>query len=266
MRAQVALSLLLSFGPTLPLLAQDKDQQPVSGITGTKILGDSRFEIGLAFAEAIGSSSFTANRTVREYQEDGSFNSEYKVGSAPGGGIDLQYNFGRKLGMRLGAQAFSRKSRIEFEAAIPHPFYFAQQRLITGTQDGLGFSETAISATLVYRLGSGKWRMALEGGPAFFMVNATIAEKVTYGEVYPYDTATFSGLSSTKKKVSPVGFAAGVEIGRTLSNSLSVFAQGRFTQGSGTIDVSGQKVSVNAGGAQARLGLRLIVARKTTIF
>ena len=50
------------------------------------------------------------------------------------------------------------------------------------------------------------------------------------------------------------------------SNSLSVFAQGRFTQGSGTIDVGGQKVSVNAGGAQARVGLRLIVARRTSLY
>ena len=104
--------------------------------------------------------------------------------------------------------------------------------------------------------------MNFEGGPAYFSVNATVAEKISYGEVYPYDTATFSGIVSVKKKASPFGFAVGLEVGREIAKSVSVVAQGRFTQGSGDIDVNGQKINIKAGGAQARLGLRIILARK----
>lgn len=256
-----ALALLLSVGS----LSLAQDAQPVSGITGQPPSGDSRFEVGLAFAQTLGSSTFTSSLKVREYQEDGTFNGSYDVGKAPGVGFDLQYNLTSKFGVRLGAQSFSRKSDATFTAQIPHPFFFAKPRSISGSQSGLGFSESAFSLTGVYRGGSGKWKVNVEGGPAFFTVNATVAEKLTYGEVYPYDTATFSGITSSKKKVSPIGFALGVEVGRELSNALAVVVQGRFSQGSGDLDVNGTKVNVKAGGAQVRVGLRLILARKPAV-
>ena len=162
----------------------------------------------------------------------------------------------------MGAQTFSRKSTGTFDAQIPHPFFFAKPRSISGTQADLGFSEAAFSLTAVYRGGSGKWKLNLEGGPAYFSVDATVAEKISYVQVYPYDTATYDGIVPVKKKASPFGFAVGLEIGRELTSSVSVVAQGRFTQGSADIDVNGQKIKITAGGAQARVGLRFVLARK----
>jgi hypothetical protein len=243
-------------------LAGAQDKQPASSLTGQAPLGESRIEVGLAFAQTLGTVSFNASQTFKEYVEDATFTSSYKVGSAPGAGLDLQYSLNRKFGIRLGAQTFSRKSDGTFNAQIPHPFFFSKPRSVSGTQSGLGFSETAFSLTGVIRGGSGKWKFSLEGGPAIFSVDATVAEKITYGEVYPYDAATFSGITSVKKKVSPFGFAVGVEVGRELSNAVTVVAQGRFTQGSGDLDLNGQKIGIKAGGAQARIGLRLVLARK----
>ena len=253
-----ALGLALSLGS----LAAAQDKQPVSGITGQAPQGESRIELGLAFAQSLGSSTFSGTQTIRDYAEDGSLRSSYDVGKAPGGGFDIQYNVSSKFGVRLGAQTFSRKSTGTFEASVPHPFFFSRPRAVRGTVADLGFSETGLSLTAVYRGGSGKWKFNLEGGPAYFNVNATLAERITLGEVYPYDTVTFGGITSTKKKVSPIGFAVGLELGRELSSAVSVVAQGRFTQGSGDIDLNGQKLSIKAGGAQARIGLRIILARK----
>ena len=258
LKMPLALFLVLTLGR----LGLAQDQQPVSGITGEATRRDSRFELGLAFAHTLSSSRFSATQTVRENAEDGTFRSSYSVGKAPGAGFDLQYNLGSKFGLRLGAQTFSRKSTGAFDAQVPHPFFFGRVRSVSGTQSGLGFSEAAYSLTGVYRGGSGKWRVNLEGGPAYFSVNATVAERISYGEVYPYDTATFGGVRTTKKKVSPFGFAAGLELGRELSRAVSLVAQGRFTQGSGDIDLNGQKIKVKAGGAQARLGLRITLARR----
>ncbi len=259
---QVKVSFALGLALSLGRLAAAQDAQPVSGITGQASQGESRIELGLAFAQSLGSQTFSGTRTIRDYAEDGSLRSSYEVGKSPGGGFDIQYNLSEKLGIRLGAQTFSRKSTGTFEASVPHPFFFARPRTVTGTVESLGFSESAVSLTAVYRGGSGKWKLNLEGGPAYFNVNATLAERVTLGEVYPYDTVTFGGISSTKKKVSPIGFAVGLEIGRELTNAVSVVAQGRFTQGSGDIDLNGQTLNIKAGGAQARIGLRLILARK----
>ena len=259
-RMMIAFALVIALALGNPSFAQD--MQPASGLTGQTPRGESRIEVGLAFAQTIGASNFSASQSIREYAEDGTFKSSYKVGGSPGGGFDLQYNVSGKFGVRLGAQTFSRKSTGTFEAQLPHPFFFLRPRSVSGTKGDLGFSEAAYSLTGVYRAGSGKWRVNFEGGPAYFSVNATVAEKVTYGEVYPYDTATFSGIVSVKRKASPFGFAVGLEIGRELAKSVSVVAQGRFTQGSGDIDVNGQKIHIKAGGAQARLGLRIILARK----
>ena len=257
-RMTFALSLIVGAGA----LAGAQDKQPVSNITGQAPVGESRIEVGLAFAQTLGSVTFDSTQTYKEYVEDATLKASYKVGKAPGGGFDLQYNLNRKFGIRVGAQTFSRKSDGTFDAQIPHPFFFSKPRSASGTASGLGFSEAAFSLTGVLRGGSGKWKFNLEGGPAYFSVNATVAEKIAYGEVYPYDTITFSGISSTKKKVSPFGFAVGVEVGRELSNAVAVVAQGRFTQGSGDLDINGQKIKIKAGGAQARIGLRLILARK----
>ena len=91
---------------------------------------------------------------------------------------------------------------------MPHPFFFSRPRTVTGTVESLGFSESAVSLTAVYRGGSGKWKLNLEGGPAYFNVNATLAERVTLGEVYPYDTVTFGGISSTKTTSSGIHHVA----------------------------------------------------------
>lgn len=257
-KTTIALSLTLA----LASLGAGQDRQPVSGITGQAPQGESRIEIGLAFAQSLGSQTFSGTRTIRDYAEDGSLRSSYDVGKAPGGGFDIQYNVSSKFGVRLGGQTFSRKSTGTFEASVPHPFFFSRPRTVTGTVEKLGFSESAFSLTAVYRGGSGKWKFNLEGGPAYFNVNATLAERITLGEVYPYDTVTFGGITSTKKKVSPVGFAVGLEVGRELTPAVSVVAQGRFSQGSGDIDLGGQSLNIKAGGAQARIGLRIILARK----
>ncbi len=258
MKMTIALGLALS----LAGLGAAQDKQPISGITGQAPQGESRIEVGLAFAHSLGSSSFSGTQTIRDYAEDGTLRSTYDVSKSPGGAFDIQYNVSPRFGVRLGAQTFSRKSVGTFEASVPHPFFFSRPRTVAGTVSGLGFSESALSLTAVYRGGSGKWKFNLEGGPAYFNVNATVAERITLGEVYPYDTVTFGGITSTKKKVSPIGFAVGLEVGRELSRAVSVVAQGRFSQGSGDIDVNGQSLSVKAGGAQARIGLRFVLARK----
>ena len=257
-RMSIALGLMLAAGS----LAGAQDKQPISNITGQAPVGESRIEVGLAFAETLGSSTFSGTQTVRDYAEDGTLKSSYKVGNAPGGAFDLQYNVKSKFGVRLGFQTFSRKSTGTFDAQIPHPFFFGKPRSVSGTQSDLGFSESAFAVTAVYRGGSGKWKVNVEGGPAFFSVSATVAEKITYGDVYPYDTVTFGGITSSKKKISPFGFAVGLEVGREVSKSVAVVVQGRFSQGTGDLDVNGQKMSVKAGGAQVRVGLRLVLARK----
>lgn len=255
-RTTFALGLALVAGS----LANAQDR--ISSITGSPAQGDSRIEVGLAFAQTLGSTTFGSTQTIKDYAEDGTLKSSYAVGGAPGAAFDLQYNLSGRFGVRAGFQTFSRKSEGTFEAQVPHPFFFSRLRSVSGKETDMGFSESAISLTAVYRAGSGKWKVNVEGGPAFFNVNATIADRILLGETYPYDTVQFGGVTSSKKKVSPIGFAVGLEVGRELSKSVAAVVQGRFSQATGDLDLNGQKMSVKAGGASVRIGLRVILARK----
>ena len=210
----------------------------------------------------LGSTSFSGTQTIKDYAEDGTLKSSYEVGQAPGAAFDLQYNLSTKFGVRAGFQTFARKADGTFEASVPHPFFFGKPRTVSGSQADMDFTESAITLTAVYRAGSGKWKLNLEGGPAFFNVDATVAEHLTLGEVYPYDTLQFGGVTTVQKSVSPFGFAVGLEIGRELSDAIMLVAQGRFSQGSSDLDLNGQKMTVKAGGGQVRVGLRIILARK----
>jgi hypothetical protein len=258
----------LNAGPTFALglmlfagsLAAAQDR--VSNITGSPAQGDSRIEVGLAFAQTLGSTTFDSTQTIKDYAEDGTLKSSYDVGGAPGAAFDLQYNLTGRFGVRAGFQTFSRKSEGTFEAQVPHPFFFSRLRSVSGTETDMGFSESAFSLTAVYRAGSGKWKVNVEGGPAFFSVDATIADRIQLGETYPYDTVQFGGVTSSKKKVSPIGFAVGLEVGRELSKSVAAVVQGRYSQATGDLDLNGQTMSVKAGGASVRIGLRVILARK----
>lgn len=248
LRTALLLAAVFCLGRTT--LAQDLEER------------ESRLEIGLDFAQTLGTSTFSSTQTIRDYAEDGTLTSSYAVKKAPGGGLHLQYNFTNKLGVRIGGQTFSRKSDGTFTGRIPHPFFFNRPRAISGTQSGLNFTESAFSLTAVLRGGSGKWNFALEGGPAIFSVNADLAERARYTEVYPYDTITFGGASTVKEQISPIGFAVGAEVGRQVGRSVAVVAQARYTKASGSVDVNSQSVDVKAGGVQARIGIRFILARK----
>jgi len=222
---------------------------------------ESRIEAAAAFAQTFGSITFSSTRTVRESAEDGSLSSSYKTKGAPGGAFHLQYNFGPKFGVRAGAQFSSRTSEGTFTGQSPHPFFFNRPRSFSGTQEGLGFKESAFSLTAVVRGGSGKWLYALEAGPVLFSVDATLATSARLTDTYPYDTVTFAGVATEKKKASPVGFAAGIEFGRALNSSVTAFVQGRYSAGSADVDVAGAPVTIKAGGAQARVGLKIVLAR-----
>ena len=220
-----------------------------------------RIEGGISFAQTVSATKFDATRTYRESAEDATFAASYKAKAAPGAAFHLQYNFSPKFGVRAGVQFASRKSDATITGQSPHPFFFSRPRAYSGEATGLGFSETGFSLTAVLRGRSGKWAYGLEAGPALFSVNATLAARPRLSETYPYDTTTFGGAETVKRKVSPVGVAVGVEFGRMVNDSVTVFVQGRYAGGSADADLEGTPVSVKAGGASARAGVSFTLVK-----
>lgn len=223
--------------------------------------GPSRVDLGLSFAQIVNASTFSTTGTVREFAEDGTFSANYKVKGAPGGMIDLQYNLKETVGIRVGFQSSGRKSNADFTGSVPHPFFFNRPRSVQGSASGLRFTEQAITVAAVLRK-TGKWGYAVDAGPAFFNLNATLADSIRYAHSFPYDTASFAGANSSRKKSSFVGISAGVSLSRALGPSFDAVAGVRYSGGTGSVTAAGKSVDVKAGGVQAQIGLRLVLMRK----
>ena len=108
----------------------------------------------------------------------------------------------------------------------------------------MGFPQSAISLTAVYRTGSGKWSDQRRSGPAL-NGNATIADRITLERHTPM-TPSSSGASASKQKVSPIGFVVGPgSAGRSRSpwpgGPMVASARARVTSTS-----AGQKISIKA--------------------
>jgi opacity protein-like surface antigen len=224
--------------------------------------GRARFEIGAAFMQSPGTSSFSATQTNRENLENATFTASYNTKAAPGGSFHVQYNVTRSLGVRVGGTSVSRKSDATYSGQSPHPFFFNRPRSYSGEQKGLGFEESAFTVSAVLHGESGKWNYALDAGAAFFTLNATIIDRPQLTDTYPFDTVIPATVTSTKKSASPKGVSVGVELGRALTDAITVYARGGYAGGSADLDVNGTPVNVKAGGAEARLGVKFTLGRK----
>ena len=92
-------------------------------------------------------------------------------------------------------------------ARIPHPFFFDQDRQISGAQGDLRREETAVHLQVIW-VASVKEALDLQvfGGPTFFDVKQDLVTDVLFTQVYPYDTATFTGLTTGNQSESTIGF------------------------------------------------------------
>lgn len=182
-------------------------------------------------------------------------------------GSDASRWFGGGAGIRLWRQlgagvAFSSASRDDVasvQAQIPHPFFFERPRDIEGQSPSLSRSETAVHLQALYIVPSaGRLRIILSAGPSRIEVSQGTVTAIRYTEAFPFDTAAFDRADTRELSASAVGFNAGADVAFMLTRAAGLAGLVRFTQA--TVDVSrpdGAQLSLEAGGVQAGVGLRI---------
>ena len=161
--------------------------------------------------------------------------------------------------------AFSKDTAATVNANLPHPFFFNQDRRISGTAENLARREVGIHIQALWIVPvNDNLRVAVFGGPTFFNVNQELATEVEFASTYPFDEAEFTGITSTvEASESAVGVNVGVDVGYYFSRSVGVGGLVRFSRASvdltppSTTPPSGDTVSTDAGGLQAMGGLRV---------
>lgn len=218
---------------------------------------EDHFKLFLNGSFALGSIDYTASRTLTQFVEDGSLDSQYKADSAVGFEGGLQYLFNEHLGVQAAVSGVSRDTGGSFTASLPHPLYFNQPRSAAGDLTGLSYKETTIHLDLVYAGRSGPVEVSVFAGASFFKVKSDLVQNVVYDQSYPYDTVTVTGTPTENLSDSPVGFNAGAALDYRIGDHFGLGGQLRFSRATATLNPqAGSPVSIDAGGLQASVGVR----------
>jgi hypothetical protein len=164
------------------------------------------------------------------------------------------------LGAGVAITHYAHDGTVDVDASIPHPFFFNRPRAISGTEEGVARSETAVHIQAIYRVDfSARLRMMLSGGPSVFNIDQDLVSDVQYDETFPYDTATFRSATTRPSKGSGAGFNAGVDIAWMFQRHVGVGGFVRGARGRVTLDTPDKRtITVDAGGVQGGAGVRLV--------
>lgn len=198
--------------------------------------------------------------TFRENAENGSFSTDYQVKSGPAVNISFGASLWRNIGVGVGVTRYSKNTPTEFNASVPHPFFFNRPREVEGQVAGVEREELAVHvqarATFVP---TQRIQAVVFGGPSFFTVKQGVVTDFEITEAYPYDTATFSRGIFTTVDESKVGFNVGADVGYFFTRQVGV--GGSMQWAATTIDAPASSgtgsFEITAGGLQVGAGLRL---------
>lgn len=161
------------------------------------------------------------------------------------------------FGVGVAVSYLTHDSSANVTAQVPHPFFFNQPRTVTGTTP---VSRTEIVGHLdaVYIVPGRKLDLLLSGGPSVFSLEQTLATDITYGDTYPYDTASFLSATTTRATKTATGYHLGADVTWKLSRNFGLGGMIRYARASATLSAgSDNTVKDNAGGLQAGGGIRI---------
>lgn len=198
------------------------------------------------------------------FAEDGDFIADYQVAAAPlfdvSGGVML----GRFAAVGVGVSRFRTQDDAAVTARLPHPLFFDQDRIVSGTASSLTREELAIDLQAIWILPIARhFDLSLFGGPTFFTVEQDLVTSVSNTETFPFDTTTFDAATAERQSQSGIGFNVGVDFTYFVQPAGAGARVGfgtlvRFSRAS--IDFAsedGGTVKVDAGGIHVAAGLRL---------
>lgn len=254
-RAALALSVLMLFG--VQLEAQTRTSPPPPQPPRPFVeRGFLTFGVGAqaASGELSDRAEFEAN------VETGSFDAEY----ADPTGLVLDATIGfrvrRQLGIAAGAFRATRAGTASVSADIPHPFFDDRHRTVRGDSADMRRTETAAHVQVYYELRPrGAWRIRLFAGPSYFHVEQELVTGVHAAETFPFDTAEFGSVTTSRVDGSGLGFHGGIDMTRMLTRRVGVGTLIRYAGAKIDLNAPGsRRVSTDAGGVQAAAGLRVL--------
>jgi hypothetical protein len=203
-------------------------------------------------------STFGDSLDVTINQETSTLQTAQSIDAGPAYDITAGGRIIGHLGVGFGFTYLRQDTGAAVQGGIPHPFFFGQPRTLSGTATGLRHEERAIHVHAMWLMPmSESFQMAVFGGPTYFQVRQAMVSNVAFDDSYPYDTVTFSSVSTTRQKATRVGYNAGVDVSYFFAKYLGVGGLVRYSRGEVRLpSPDGGRTTVEVGGLQSGAGLR----------
>jgi hypothetical protein len=209
--------------------------------------------------QSIATTTFGETHGEELYVEQFPWDARYKLKNSVAfeGGVGV-----RAWRSLLTAVTYSRSQHRQVATVtgqVPHPFQFNQFRAIGGESASLRHEEQAVHLSALWIVPIGR-RLAvgISGGPSFFVVRQGFVKQVEFAQEYPYDAARFTQTVSAAVSEKAYGGHAAADLMWLMTPQAGLGVLVRYSRGSVTFSTpSGGSVSLDAGGLQAGLGLRL---------
>lgn len=124
---------------------------------------------------------------------------------------------------------------------------------------GLRYQELAIHVHGMWLIAfSENVQAAIFGGPTFFKVMQPLVTRVDFTDNYPFDAATYTGVTTTEQHGSTLGYNGGADVSAFFSQYVGVGGIIRFSRGMVKVpSPGGGTATIEAGGLQTGAGLRV---------
>lgn len=181
----IGTAALLLLGVVAPAYAQSPD--PSSANPAAPSQGrPQRIWVNFNGASTTGSQDFGLTSTIRQYDEDGSFETTQQV--TKGATIDVSALVRVWRGVLVGAgySGLSSESASRYTLTLPHPLYYNQPRTATGEISSISYKESSVNLILAYTLPlMERLDVTAMAGPTFFKVQNSFVTGIRYSEVAP---------------------------------------------------------------------------------
>jgi hypothetical protein len=217
-----------------------------------------RWLLGASGGVQAANSGFAQTQRFPLNAEIATLNADYRVGVGRSFDGELAGRIWRSLLIGVDVSDFRKSGRVQVAASLPHPLLFNRPRAVSGDSGEAGRTEFGVHMWIGWLLSIGhRSDLRVGGGPSYVRLDQSLVSAVDYTETFPFNTATFAGVSTEHRKDGTMGANVGVDLTMLLRRHVGVGAGVRFSRATANVDsIDGTTLSVDVGGFQIVAGVR----------
>jgi hypothetical protein len=258
MRGRAGALALLILASADPAAAQLRPRSPAKVAPAQE-----RLRISISAGQQTTRTSFAEEQQFEQYFEQGSFTFERTLGKAVFYDAGVAARLWRGLHAGAALSIFEDAGAGAVTARVPHPLFFDKRRTVSGEVSDVRRREVGQHFSVGWAFPDVDGLDVLVfGGPSVFTTEQLFVTTLTLSldrEIYPFDSLTFPGTVTEKRREDILGYNAGIDMMWQFTKRAGAGLLIRYTNGKKDFTpTGGAAVEIEVGGLHVGGGLRLI--------